>query len=271
LTLTPVTKVGRTVMALVAVLPPSCVVTVMMALPAAIPVTRPVLLTVATNVLFELQLTVLLVAFEGKTVAVSCCVPFTGMDTSVGLTLTPVTKVGRTVMALVAVLPPSCVVTVMMALPAEIPVTRPVLLTVATDVLFELQLTVLLVAFEGKIVAVSCCVPFTEMLARVGLTLTPVTGIITALTVMTLVAVLPPSCVVTVMMALPAAIPVTRPVLLTVETDVLFELQLTLLLVAFEGETVAVNCCVTFTEMLAEVGLTLTPVTGIVVPPLLSA
>ena len=67
----------------------------------------------------------------------------------VGLTLTPVTEVGRTVMALVAVLPPSWVVTVMVALPRATPVTSPVLLTVATNVLFELQLTVLLVAFEG--------------------------------------------------------------------------------------------------------------------------
>ena len=158
-----------------------------------------------------------------------------------------------------------------MALPVATPVTRPALVTVATDVLFELQLTVLLVAFEGEMVAVSCWVPFTGMLAEVGFTVTPVTGIIVVLTVMTLVAVLPPSCVVTVMVALPTATPVTKPELLTVATDVLPELQLTVLLVAFEGETVAVNCCVAFTDRLAEVGLTLTPDTGIVVPLLLSA
>ena len=135
----------------------------------------------------------------------------------------------------------------MVAIPSAKPVTRPLLLTVATNALFELQVTVLFVASEGETVAVSCCVPFIEMDARVGFTLTPVTGIITALTVMALVAVLPPSCVVTVMVALPAATPVTRPVLLTVATDVLFELQVTVLFVASEGKTVAVSCWVPFT------------------------
>ena len=90
------------------------------------------------------------------------------------------------------------------------------------------------------------------------------------MTVMVTVAVLPPSCVVAVRMALPAAIPVTRPRLLTVATEVLSELQLTVLLEASAGETVAVSCCVISRGMLAEGGLTLTPVTK-VDTPLLSA
>ena len=153
----------------------------------------------------------------------------------------------------------------MVAVPADTPVTRPVLFTVATRVLFELQVTVLFVAFEGKTVAVSCCVAFTETVAVAGITLTPVIGTVT---VMTLVAIFPPSCVVTVMVALPCARPVTRPVLFTVATDVLSELQVTVLLVASNGKTVAVSCCVEFTETVAVAGLTLTPVTGI---PVLSA
>jgi hypothetical protein len=58
---------------------------------------------------------------------------------------------------------------------------------------------------------------------------------------------------------------------LTVATEVLSELHKTALLVASKGKTVAVNCCVEFTERLADGGLTLTPETGIAVPPVLSA
>ena len=81
----------------------------------------------------------------------------------------------------------------MFALPAVTAVTSPELFTVATDVLSELQLTVLFVAPDGEIVAVSCCVPLTVTLADIGLTLTLVTGITGTLTVITLVAVLLPS------------------------------------------------------------------------------
>ncbi len=74
-----------------AVLLPSCVVTVIVAVPTATPVTRPELLTVAKEVFDELQVTVLFVAFEGATVAVSCWVAPTLIEAVVGLTVTPVT------------------------------------------------------------------------------------------------------------------------------------------------------------------------------------
>ena len=82
---------------------------------------------------------------------------------------------------------------------------------------------------------------------------------------MILMAVFPPSCVVTVIVALPAAIAVTSPVLSTVATDVLPELQVIFLFVASDGKTKVVNCWVAFTEMVADVGVTLTPVAGVVV------
>ncbi len=66
------------------------------------------------------------------------------------------------------------------------------------------------------------------------------------------------------MVAVPAATPVTRPELLTVAIDVFDELQVTFLLVAFDGETVAVSCCVVPTLTEADVGLTVTPVTEMV-------
>ena len=158
-------------------------------------------------------------------VALSCCVPPIRIDAVVGLTVTPVTRIGLTVMVEVAVLAPSAVVTVMVAVPTLTPVTKPVALTEATPVLLLLQVTAWFVAFAGAMVALNCCVPPINIDAVVGDTLTPVTKI--GLTVITLVAVLEPSCVVTVMVAVPTLTPVTRPVALTEATAVLLLLQVT--------------------------------------------
>jgi hypothetical protein len=159
-------------------------------------------------------------------VELSCCVPPINMEAVVGDTLTPVTSIGLTVITLVAVLEPSAVVTVIVAVPTDKPVTRPVALTVATAVLLLLQVTFWFVAFAGVIVELSCCVPPINMEAVVGLTVTPVTRI--GLTVMTEVAVKLPSAVVTVIVAVPTDTPVTRPVELTVATAVFELLQVTL-------------------------------------------
>ena len=64
----------------------------------------------------------------------------------------------------------------MVEVPAATPVTNPLELTVATDVLLEVQLTVLFVAFEGVIVAVSSCVAPEAIEAEAGETATPVTA-----------------------------------------------------------------------------------------------
>ena len=70
----------------------------------------------------------------------------------------PVAGTGMlTVTAQVAVLlEPSAVLAVMVAVPLDTAVTRPVLLTVATDVLLLVHVTLLLVALLGVTVAVSC-------------------------------------------------------------------------------------------------------------------
>ena len=78
-----------------------------------------------------------MVALAGAIVADNCCVPPIKIDAVVGDTLTPVTKIGLTVITDVAVRAPSAVVTVMVAVPTDTPVTRPVALTEATA-LFEL-------------------------------------------------------------------------------------------------------------------------------------
>ena len=81
-------------------------VTVIVAVPTATPVTIPAALTVATLVLLELQVTFLLEALLGDTVGVSVVVPPTASDALVGATVTPVTRtvVGVTVNVDVAVL-----------------------------------------------------------------------------------------------------------------------------------------------------------------------
>jgi hypothetical protein len=63
--------------------------------------------------------------------------------------------------------------------------------------------------------------------AVVGETDTAVTAIVDEVTVIALVAVLAPSAVVTVIVAEPEAIPVTKPLVFTVATDALLVLQVT--------------------------------------------
>jgi hypothetical protein len=88
---TPVTAIGLTVTEQVAVLPPSSVVTVIIAAPTLIADTFPFESTVATLVLELDQVTSLFVAFEGVTVAVNCSVPPMSNDIDVLFRLTPVT------------------------------------------------------------------------------------------------------------------------------------------------------------------------------------
>ena len=79
----------------------------MVAVPTLTAVTKPVAFTVATDAFEVDQATVLLVAFAGATVAVNCCVPPTNIEVVEGVTVTPVTKIGLTVIDDVEVKPPS--------------------------------------------------------------------------------------------------------------------------------------------------------------------
>ena len=136
------------------------------------------------------------------------------------------------------------VVTVIVAEPAAFAVTTPVDNTVATEVLLDDQVTVLSVALDGDTVAIRVWVSPTSIVNDVLFRLTPVTGIAAAVTVTTQEAFLPPSVVVTVIVAVPAFFAVTTPEEDTVATVVLFEVHVTDLSVAFDGETVAVNVAV---------------------------
>ena len=88
-----------------------------------------------------------------------------------------------------------------------------------------------------------------------------------AVTVTTHVAVLFPSTVLTVIVEVPAATPVTTPALETVATEVALEVQVTFLFVALEGLTVATNVTVlpTLTDAQFVSNVTLVTETGVIV------
>ena len=127
----------------------------------------------------------------------------------------------------------------------------------------ESQLTDVLVAFVGSTDAMSCIL-LPTLKADIGilhLNVTPVTG--TVETVITDVAAKPPSCVVAVIAAVPAATAVTIPLESTVTTGGLSEVHLTVLSVAFIGNTVGINSFLLPIPKCAVVGDSDTPVTEI--------
>lgn len=207
----------------------------MVADPAETALTLPLASTVATAVLELLHVTFLLVAVVGFIVAVNVSLAPTVIDSVVLFNETPVTGI-VTVTVHVAVLLPSAVVTVIVAVPPPFAVTVP-LETVATEVFELLHVTFVLDAFEGVMVAVSVPVLLTPERVIVVLSReTPVTGIVT---VTEHVTVLSPALAVMVAVPLPTA--VTLPLASTVATEVLELDQVTLLSVAFSGSTVATS------------------------------
>ena len=143
--LTPVTEItfAVTVTVQVAVLAPSVVCTVIVAVPADLAITTPVEETIATDSLFDDQVTDLSVALDGETVALRLCVSPSVIVRLVLSRLTPDTEtlLDRTVNWQVAVLPPSLVLTVIVAVPRDFAETIPEEETVATVVLLEAQVT----------------------------------------------------------------------------------------------------------------------------------
>lgn len=121
--------------------------------PADTPVTTPNEFTVAIAVFAEDHVTDLLVALDGKTVAISCFIEPVFTVKAVGEIVTDATDT-VIVSVHVAVRLPLTVVARMIALPAEIAVTTPDELTIALAEL-ELHVTILLVALDGVTDAVS--------------------------------------------------------------------------------------------------------------------
>jgi nicotinic acetylcholine receptor alpha-3 len=252
-----------TAIALVAVKLPSFVVTVIVAVPSATAVTKPLASTVATEVLSDDHVTEGSVAVAGVTMAVNCCVSVGSKITDTGLILTAFTLVS-TVTTQVAVLFPSFVVTVIVAVPFATAVTSPLASTVATAVLSDDQVTEGSVAVSGVTVAIKSIVALGFKVTAVGVTLTLVTSVTLVSTVTTQLAVKLPSFVVTVIVAVPSATAVTKPLASTVATEVLFDDHVTVEFVAVAGVTIAVNCDVCVGSNVTAVGFTVTSVTLVI-------
>src|SRR5260370_1123951 len=240
-------------------------VAVIVAEPAAMPATTPLALTVATAVLLLPHVTTRparATPFTSFGVAISCCVAPTSRLAAAGLTVTLATGTFSTVMADVPLIP--SLIAVIVAEPAAMPVTTPLALTVATAGALLDQVTTrpLSVAPAASLVtAESCSVAPTNTLAGAGLTVTLATG--TFSTVMADVPLIP--SLVTVIVAEPAATPVTTPLALTVATAVLLLPHVTTRparATPFTSFGVAVSCCVAPTSRLVAAGLTVTLATG---------
>ena len=204
-------------------------VAVMVAVPATAAVAKPLLLTVATDVLDEVQMTSVVISWvvpsEYKPEAANCWVTPPGMLGLAGVTDMEDRVAEVTVRVACPEVAPE--VAVMIAVPAATAVAKPLLLTVATDGLDELQMTCgvisWLVPSEYVPEAVNCGVNPTGMLRSAG-----VTDMEDRVAWVTVRAVLPETVPeVAVMVAVPAARVVARPLLITVATDVLDELQMT--------------------------------------------
>src|SRR5882762_805524 len=243
-------------------------VAVMVAVPAARPRTSPLALTLATTGLPLAQLTVRpLSTFPAPSfrVALSWRLAPRSTVAVAGLITTDATGALETVTVAVALCPP--LVAVIEAEPAATPVTKPLALTVATAALLVAHVTarpLRAVPFESFGVAVNCVVAPTVRLAVAGLSVTEATG--TFVTVTADVPLFP--SLVAVIVADPAATPVTSPLALTVATAALLVVQVTarpLRVVPLASFGVAVNAVVAPTVRLAVAGLTVTEATGTLV------
>jgi hypothetical protein len=243
-TLTVATGTGLTVMVGVVAAGAVSLVAVIVAVPTptavtvVVPLVELVGLTVSAAVLLDTQLTVrpvrvLLAA--SFVVAVSDCVPPTTIGVVGEESVTVATGAGVTVMEELPVFP-SLVAVIVTGPPAATAVTRPFPSTVATAVLFEVQLTVRpeSTLFPTSFVtAASCCVSVTPntKVADDGVTATVATG--AGSTVMVGVVAGGAVSLVAVIVAVPAptAVTVVVPFVelagLTINTAVLLETQLT--------------------------------------------
>src|SRR6266699_590665 len=195
-------------------------VAVIVAEPAATPVTRPLALTVPTELLLLAHVTVRPVSvlpFASFGVAASWTVCPACTDAGAGLTVTDATGTSVTVTTDVPLCPSE--VAVIVVEPATTPVTRPLAFTVPTEVLLLAHVTVrpvngLPFASFGVAVSWTACATGTD--ADAGLTVTDATGTVTAVTVRVAVPLCPSD--VAAIVVEPVAAAVATPLVFTFAT-----------------------------------------------------
>jgi hypothetical protein len=262
-TLTDATGTGVTVMEEVPLFP--SLVAVIVAEPGVPAVTRPVGETVATDSSLDDQLTALPTStlFASLVSAESCCVEPATILAVTGLTVTVATGAGVTVSSALPVFP--SLVAVMLAAPGLTAVTNAVEDTVATLVLSEVQVTtrpLSIPPFASWGVAVACVVPTAVIVLEASPTLTDATG--AGVIVNAALPVFP--SLVAAICAVPTETAVTTPVVETVATPVLSELQVTARPVSsppLASRVVAVACAVSTAVIVPGTRATVTDATGI--------
>ena len=240
-------------------------VAVIVTLPAAMAVARPVDDTVAADG-FELDHVIArpasTVPAASCVVAVSCTVAPTRMFATLGATATEATGTLDTVTVAVPVWP--SLAAVMVAVPSATPLTRPAPSTVATAPSLVVHVTVRPergFPFTSLRVAPSCTVAPIYTLAGLGLTVTEATA---RLVTVTAAVPLCPSLV-AVMVADPTATPLTRPLGDTVAIALLLVVHVTVRpesTFPTASFATAVSCRVEPTDKPTETGLTETEATG---------
>jgi hypothetical protein len=224
------------------------VVAVMVAVPAATPVARPLLFTVAADVFEEVQVTWVVtsrvVPSEYVPEAASCLVFPTGTLGLAGVTDMEDRVAADTVRVVLPEIFPE--VAVMVAVPAATPVARPLLFTVATEVSDDFQVTCVVIS---RVVPSEYVPEAASWLVFPGgtLGLAGVSDMEDRAAEGTVRIVLPEiKYEAAVMVVVPGAMPLARPLLFTVATDVLDDLQMTRVVITWvvpsEYVPEAVNC-----------------------------
>ena len=241
LTVTVLTGVVMLIVLLLYLPVPSVAVALMTALPALTPLTTPADVTVAIVVLELVHLTAWLAA-NGSILAISVTVlptaalpaPLIATDVTGALAVTVIVCVAAAML-------PSVAFAVITALPTALPVTLPAVSIVAIVGLLLDHVTVLLSALTGAAVAASVIVLPTCTAVK-PLIVMETTGCVTVISLLPTISL--PSVAVALIVAVPAATPVTTPLVLTVATAVFSLDQVTVFVVAPVGVIVAVSVTV---------------------------
>ncbi len=247
-------------------------VAVIVVVPAVTAVARPLLSITATIVLDELQLACVVISCvvpsENLAVAVNCWVVATEMTRLAGVKDMENWPAEFTVRVVLPETVPE--VAVIVTVPAELAVARPLRSTVATYGLPELHVTCVVISWavpsEKVPVAVNCWVAPPSTLGSAGVM--AMEDRVAEVTVRVVLTETVPE--VAVIVVVPAVRALARPLLLITATEVSDELQVTNMVISPPGATgnvpMAVNCWVDPTDMIGFSGVTVMEV-GCSIPP----
>jgi hypothetical protein len=234
-------------------------VALIIAVPFATDVTKPVVLTVATAGFELVQSTVFTDTVAGAIVAIIDFIVFTSIIQLVGLIITVVTAADTVTVIVPVLFDPSVDVAVIIAVPDDTPVTTP--FTTVAILEFDVLHVRFFIALVGNIVGIGkVSVPIIPIAAVLGLNTILVTAVIT---VREHVANFVLSArEVAVIIAVPFATDVTKPAVLTVATEGFELVQSIVFTITVAGAIVAIIDFDVLTSIIQVEGLIVTLVTA---------